>query len=127
MFAIGGAAFLFLAITVFGFSLPEAGDEAVAYVGGAAFLASIGGFFGLTPILYGVAVVTGDEYPGWLGWVAILAGIVGVVTGTIIFYDGFSTLTDVVLFPIASILFTAWVGIMGYTLWQRASAPATTT
>jgi hypothetical protein len=134
LFAVGGGTALFISLVALGFAMKSAVEmadaataEAVGYVAGAVFLASIGGFFGFAPLLYGIAVVTGDEYPAWLGWVAILAGAVGLVAGTIIYFDGFSTLTDVVLFPIASLLFTAWTGIMGYTLWQRASAPATTT
>ena len=99
-------------------------ERMATLVGWMLFVGAIGLFFGLTPLLYGIAVLTGDEYPSWLGYVAVLAGLVGVVTGTIVFYDGFSTLTDNVLFPISSLLFTAWIGIMGYTLWQKASGPA---
>lgn len=132
--AIPGAVALFAAVATLGFSLKEAAGvadaataEGVAYVAGGLFVGSVGAFFGLPPIVYGIAVLTGDEYPSWLGWVPLVAGIVGLVAATVIFFAGFSTLTDVVLFPIASLLFTAWVGIMGYTLWQRAPSPPATT
>jgi hypothetical protein len=46
-----------------------------------------------------------------------------VVTASLIFFDGYSGLTDMVLFPIASLLFTVWIGIMGFQLWQKASVP----
>jgi hypothetical protein len=72
------------------------------------------------------AVLTGDDYASWLGWVAMAAGVVGLVTASIIFFAGFTQLTDMVLFPIASVLFTAWIGIMGFLLWQKASVAAET-
>ena len=130
--AIGGALALFLALLMLGFVMKEAaamGDASalsVGWVAGGLFLSSIGLFFGFTPLLYGIAVLSGDEYPGWLGWTAVLAGALGVVTGTIIFFDGFSDTTDKVLFPISSILFTLWVAVMGYRLWQRTSQPVAT-
>jgi hypothetical protein len=130
VFTIGGVALLFASIVLLGFSAPNALEgadaataQAVGYVAGGLFLAAIGSFFGLVPLLFGAAVVTGDEYPGWLGWLAGVGGAVGVVTASLIFFDGYSGLTDMVLFPIASLLFTVWIGIMGFQLWQKASVP----
>jgi hypothetical protein len=57
---------------------------------------------------------------------AVVAGAVAVLTGTLVYFDGFSKTTDQVLFPISSILFTVWVGAMGYKLWQKTSQPAAT-
>lgn len=126
--AIGSSALAFTALTVDGFAIPEAADSigpdaavAVAHVAAGLFLTTIGTLFGITPILFGVAVLTGEDYPGWLGWVAVLAGLIGAVTGTIIFYNGFTDLTVEVLFPIASILFTVWIGVMGILLWRKAA------
>ena len=130
--AIGGALTLFIALVLLGFAMREAaamGDgsaQSIGWIAGSVFLASIGLFFGFTPLLYGIAVLSGDEYPSWLGWTAVLAGALGVVNGTIVYFDGFSTMTDKVLFPISSILFTVWVAVMGYQLWQRTSQPAVT-
>jgi hypothetical protein len=88
---------------------------------GSPAVTTIGSFFGFVPVLFGAAVLTGDEYPSWLGWVAIVAGALGLLTGTIIYFAGFTTLTSMVLFPIASVLFTVWLGIIGYLLWQKTS------
>lgn len=130
-FGIGSVTIAFATLTVDGFALREAAEvsgpavaESVAYVAEGLFVGLIGSFFGLTPILFGVAVLSGDDYPGWMGWVAVFAGTVGLVAGSIIFFDGFSSLTIEVLFPIASLLFTVWIGVMGFLLWQKASAPA---
>lgn len=130
--AIGGALSLFLAIVLLGFGAKEAAmadaatAEGVAYVAGSLFLGSIGLFFGFTPLFYGIAVLSGNEYPSWLGWLAVASGAIGVLTGTIIYFGGFTKTTDNVLFPISSILFTVWVGVMGYQLWQKTSPPAPT-
>lgn len=128
-FGIVSIATLFMTLVVDGFALSEAGDagdavvaEAVAYVAGGLFLATIGSLFGVTPIVFGGAVLAGDDYPKWLGWWAIVAGIVGLVAATIIFFNGFSSFTTNVLFPIASLLFTVWVGVVGYMLWQKTEA-----
>lgn len=134
IFAIGSVAILFVTLAIDGFALKEAAEvsgsevaEGVAYVTGGLFLASIGSFFGVTPLAYGAAVLTGDDYPGWLGWVSILAGVLGLITGTIVFFAGQSGLTVKVLFPASSVLFTLWIGVMGYLLWRKAgAAPATT-
>ena len=130
--AIGGALTVFVTVVLLGFAVKEAGAmgggsaEGIAWVAGGLFLASIGLFFGFTPLFYGIAVLSGDEYPSWLGWTAVVAGAVGVLTGTIVYFDGFSKTTNNVLFPISSILFTVWVGAMGYQLWQKTSSPAAT-
>lgn len=131
LLAVGGSLLIFTALTLLGFSVPNASDAgadaaalSTAYVAGGLFLGSIGLYFGLTPLAFGAAMLTGDDFPDWLGWLAVLAGAVGVLTGTIVFFGGFSSLTDNVLFPIASGVFTIWVGITGYFIWQRTSGAA---
>lgn len=131
--AIGGALSLFLALVILGFGVPEAAEagnggtaEGASYVAGSLFLGAIGLFFGFTPLLLGAAVLSGNEYPGWLGWLAVAAGALGVLTGTIIYFGGFSDTTDKLLFPITSLAFTVWVGVMGYNLWQKTTPPSTT-
>ena len=81
-------------------------------------------FFGVTFILYGLAVALSDVYPKWLGWAALVVGIVAAVLGLIQAYEGPSTLVTNVLFPIASILLTVWVLVMGILMWRRAGAAA---
>lgn len=130
LFGVGAAAIGFVTITVDGFAMNQAAEaggasaEAVGYVGQALFLATIGALFGVTPIVFGVAILSGDDYPAWLGWLAVLAGLLGIVAATIIFFDGFSTGTINGLFVPASLLFSLWGGLAGYWLWQRTSVPA---
>ncbi|HUP16039.1 MAG TPA: hypothetical protein VM848_08320 [Acidimicrobiia bacterium] len=83
--------------------------------------------FGALPLLYSATLLSSDDYPAWLGWVAGLAGVLGVVAGVLQWFAGPSTLSAFVLFPIASILFTLWIIYTGFLMWQKSAAvvPAT--
>lgn len=129
-FGLIGGALLFASTAVDGWAVKEAAEgpvpeaaAAVAYVGEALFLASLGSFFGIAPLLLGASIVNGKVYAGWLGWTGVVAGVLGLATGTVIFYGGFSDFAANILFPVATLLFTVWLGVMGYMLWQ--SQPAT--
>jgi hypothetical protein len=108
---------------------PEAlaSGTAVAMLVLAMFTAIMFTFFGLTPVLFGVAVLKSAEYPRWLGYLAVGAGALGLITGSIQFMNGISPLTANILFPISSLAFTVWALVMGWTLWKRSEAVATTT
>lgn len=77
-------------------------------------------YFGVTVLLYGLAVSTSAVYPKVLGWVAILDGLGAALTGLVQAYNGPSVLVTNVLFPIFSVIATLWVVAMGVLLWQRA-------
>ena len=74
----------------------------------------------MTFILYGVAVVLSDVYPKWLGWVAVGGGLGSSLLGLHIGYHGASSLVFNILFPIFSILLTAWIFMMGVLLWRKS-------
>lgn len=87
----------------------------------ALFTALIFVFFGITPLLYGVAVLGSDEYPKGLGYLAIGSGLLGLVAGSMQFLGGISQLTASVLFPISSLATTVWLLLMGWYLWKRSA------
>lgn len=129
----GSSALMLATLMLSGSALPAAVDagaspaalEALGYVSNGMFVASIGAYFGLTPVLLGIAVLTGRDHPAWLGWVVAGAGVLGLVTGSIMFFQAEPTaLTANVLFPIASVVMTLWAGAMGVRLWQRTAAMA---
>lgn len=98
--------------------------HALAQVNLAVFSVWIIVFFGVTIILYGLAVVTSDVYPKWLGWVALLAGLGSALIGLNQAYRGPSFLVSNVLFVIFSLIITIWVLVIGFLLWRKAGSTA---
>lgn len=84
-------------------------------VGGILFL------FGTTPLLFGVAMLTGNDYSRWIGWVGMVFGSVALAAGTIQILTRQTTLTQFVLFPVAAIGITVWIIYLGVLLWQRST------
>jgi hypothetical protein len=73
---------------------------------------------GLTLVLIGVAMLTGDRFPRWLGAWAIAAGLGYGVKGLGVAYHGFAgTLPGLV----ALILFGTWVITMAVVMWRRGA------
>jgi hypothetical protein len=99
---------------------------AVVEIGEVLFIGTIGSLFGLTPLLYGVALLQGDEYPTGLGWLAVGSGIGGLLIASVMYLAGFSNLMANVLFPIVATAFIVWSFIMGWRLWNTrdVAAPA---
>jgi hypothetical protein len=87
----------------------------------ALFIGSTILFFGVMPIVSGMALWTDGSYPRWVAGVAIVAGIIGLAAGTINFLAG--EVTDfafVVLFTVASVLVTVWFLALSVLLWRRS-------
>ncbi|MDQ4025013.1 MAG: hypothetical protein M3217_05925, partial [Actinomycetota bacterium] len=85
------------------------------------FTALIGSLFGLTATLFGLAGLSSDTYPRWLGALVLAGGVLGFAAGTIQFLGGISDLSATILFLPASIAFTVWLFASGLYLWQRTS------
>ena len=90
---------------------------------GALFNTVIGSLFGITPIALGVAILTGDDYAGWVGWLGVIGGVVGFVDGTIQWFGGFTSLSVNVLYLIASLIGTIFLFLASFQLWQRTGLP----
>jgi hypothetical protein len=77
-------------------------------------------FAGFTFILLGLAVASSGEYPGWLGWVAVVAGVGSVPVGLVQAYTGESigfTRIATITFPT---IITLWVVVMSVLLLRKA-------
>ncbi|MDQ3955784.1 MAG: hypothetical protein M3285_09575, partial [Actinomycetota bacterium] len=135
--AIGSVAIAIIGVTVDGVALKEVADnwaeagrgtessvfaaaDAVANVALALFITVIGSLFGFTAILFGIAGLVSNNYPKWLGYAALVAGLVGLLAGSIAFLSGPSDLAFNILFAISSFLYTIWLFASGWFLWQRA-------
>ncbi len=79
-------------------------------------------FAGFTFILLGLAVALSGEYPGWLGWVVVVAGVGSVPVGLVQAYTGESidfTRIATIIFPT---LITLWVAGMSVLVWRKADS-----
>ncbi len=81
-------------------------------------------FFGVTLILYGLAIGLSDVYPHWLGWAAVAGGLWSATVGLIQFYNGPSVLNTDLRFLLLMFLISIWVLVMGVFLWRKAGAAA---
>lgn len=96
--------------------------DAVGQVDVALFSVATVVLFGATFVLYGVAVALGDEYPKWLGWVAVVGGVGAALVGFVQAYRGPSVLVTNTLFAVFSVALILWVLAIGVLLWRRAGA-----
>src|SRR5215207_9019080 len=78
-------------------------------------------FAGVTFILLGLAVASSGEYPGWLGWVVVIAGVGSVPVGLVQAYMGESigfTRIATIIFPTT---ITLWVAGMSVLILRKAA------
>jgi hypothetical protein len=97
--------------------------DAVANISLAIFTALIGSLFGVTAVLYGVAGLASTTYPKWLAYLAVVAGVLGLLTASIVFLSGPSDFALNILFGASSGLYTLWLFFSGLNLWQRERSP----
>jgi hypothetical protein len=93
--------------------------QALFGVLGGTFRSFIAWMYGLPFLLLGVAIVTSREFPRWLGWVPIVAGLGAIVAGTTLFLD-FDLVPFPVLFAGFVIPLNLWLGLLGVRMWRRA-------
>lgn len=81
--------------------------------------AAIATYFGVSPILLGMAVLRSGTYPKLLGQAAFVAGGLGLLTAASLAVQGVQTLNLTILFPIASLLGTAVLMWAGWELYKN--------
>lgn len=100
----------------------------IQYLDLALFSLTIMGLFGVNQILFGMALTRSGTYPVWIGWIAILGGILGVASGSWIWTSGRLGVGNLlILFTLASVLFTVWSLAASLRLLRLASGETTTT
>ncbi|MEW6298324.1 MAG: hypothetical protein AB1671_11360 [Thermodesulfobacteriota bacterium] len=78
----------------------------------------LGLLFGLTVVVYGVALLEDRTYPRWVSGLAFGGGVPTAVAGIVMAYTGFSELAMMINMP-ASALLLAWMGTLGVCMWRR--------
>src|SRR5215831_7887895 len=72
--------------------------------------------FGLTVVVFAIAMLWGRRFPVWLGWLGLLGGFGTVAAGVAQAYTGFSPLAMDLGMP-ASCLLLLWALAAGMFLW----------
>lgn len=80
-------------------------------------------FYGVAPILYGLAISLTGIYPKWLGWVAVVGGVGGVLIQIVQFSQGVSQVT-IGVYVASFLVVTLWLVVMGVLMWRKAGAAA---
>jgi len=75
-------------------------------------------FFGLTVLVYGLALIRDSRLPRWLGFVAIIGGAPTVVAGITMAYSGFSESEMAISMPASSLLLL-WMIALGVCMWRK--------
>ena len=79
-------------------------------------------FAAATFVLFGLAVAFSETYPRWLGWVAVVAGVLSFVAGTIQASVGEPTDASRTLTIIGPTVITLWLLRVGVLLMRAAPA-----
>lgn len=83
----------------------------------------VGIVFGITVVLYGLAIALSHTYPKWLGWLAVISGVAVSLGGITTAYTGFSGLAMKINMLASSVLLV-WFIIVGVLMWRRAAISA---
>lgn len=75
--------------------------------------------FGLTIVVFGIAMLVGRRFPAWLGWLGLLGGLGTLAAGVAQAHTGFSAVAMMLGMP-ANALLLLWAGVVGVFLWRLA-------
>lgn len=81
-------------------------------------------FAAVTFILFGLAVARSGSYPGWLGWVAVVAGLGSLAVGLVQAYAGESTPVTRILTIVFPTVITLWSVAIFVLLLRRVRGSA---
>lgn len=138
--ALGGGVIGFITLGIDGYAMQRVSDAwslaqddatmaavtAVSGVGWGSFMILVFSLFGAAPFFLGWAIVTGNIYPKWLGWVAIVIGAVSFVQSAWGMLSGPTAGWFGVYLPL-SLAATLWAIVGAVYLRRHAEAPAMAT
>jgi hypothetical protein len=82
-------------------------------------------FFGVTFVVYGLAMTRSRRYPARLGWVAVGGGVAGVVLGFTQALQGEASVLTLFALPAVAAVLSLWLLVAGVLLWRQVGAEAT--
>ena len=78
--------------------------------------------FELTIGLFGLAMLSSEDYPRWLGVLGLVIGVLGVLTGGAVVIQGVPSMTtQLAVLPVAVVGFL-WVTITGLVSWRVSAS-----
>ncbi len=83
---------------------------------GLASLTSV--LFGVTVVVYGIALVVDRRFPKWLGVLGIAGGVPLLVAGALVAHTGFSGVAMAISMP-SSMLLLVWMISVGMSMWPK--------
>ncbi len=75
--------------------------------------------FGLTPMLYGAAILASDDFATWMGWTGVIAGAAGSVAGVVQLFTGITTVTGLIVIPLGIVVVVLWIIYLGIQMWKK--------
>lgn len=93
--------------------------EVMLAISGGLFHSFVAWMLGLPYVLLGTAVLLGQGYPRWLGWVAVTAGSGALLAGTTRFL-GIGLVPYPLLYGGFVLPLCIWLAAMGVLMWRRA-------
>ena len=142
LFTVVSSAVLLIVIAIDGAALKDAadrwaesGDEAGAFAAAAGierlstavFTVAVLMYFGMSPLLLGMAVLASGSYPKVLGQSSLGAGGLGVLAALLMWIQGTTVFNTIFLFSIASLLSTIVLIWAGWELFKRSGSVRRTT
>lgn len=113
---------LVVAKTGTGKLLARSSADAVFAVSAALNAVGILTFFGGGFSLISLAVLRGEGYPKWLGWMGLVGGLASGYAGGALFYHGSFTQQTITTLTVASILITLVGLAFGVLLWRKGES-----
>lgn len=81
-------------------------------------------WFGFPFVAYGLSVIYSSGYPSWMGWIAVVCGVVCIVLGVVQLFAGSGTSTLLLLVKIFTTINSLWLIPISMLLRRRARALA---
>jgi hypothetical protein len=81
--------------------------------------------FGVTVVIFGRALFELDDYPKWIGVLAIFGGAAGSFAGIVMACTGFSSASIAIGVP-AGVALPAWMFALGAVMWHSRIKPVST-
>lgn len=75
--------------------------------------------WGLSPILFGLAVALDSRRTAWLGWVGVAVGAATLIGGVTLFLR-LDLIPDWIIFAVATLGTNLWMLMLGVMMWRRA-------